>query len=136
MGDEQAFERPDRDLGTLVAEAIEQVKTLINSQIELAKIKMKQAFTKFAIAAGFFGIAILTALALFWWVFHSIELAFAVIVPPWAAALITSAILLLLVITFVALGAVFIKRGQEHLPDVNTAVQDDVETIKEGFINE
>ena len=134
--DEEVFERPDRDLGTLIAEAIEQVKSVAKSQVELTKIKIKQAFTKFAVAAGFFSVAILAALALFWWLFHSIELAFALIVPPWAAALITAGILLVLVVTFVFIGVMYVKRGQQQLPDVNAAVQEDVETIKEGFIHE
>lgn len=131
-----AFQRPSQSLGSLITQAIDQFKELLRSEVELAKLKAGEAGKKFAGGIAFVSVAGLAALALFWWLFHSIELAFALILPEWAAALVTAGILLLLVIICGAIGALLFKKAKNDVPDVKAALQEDVQILKEGLGNE
>lgn len=118
---------------TLVSQVIDQFKKLVRSEIALTKTKLKKAAAQMAVGVALLVVAAVLALYMLGWLLHGVELAFALLVPVWAAALITAGILLvvILVLVSVALGA--LKRGKEHVPDVNEQVQTDINIIKEGL---
>ncbi len=130
-----AFDQDPQRVGiaSLVGLALDQGRTLISAQIELIKLKVGEAGRKFGAGAV---LAIAGLILLFYflsWIFRSVELAFALIVPAWAAALITAGIILVLIIILVAVGLLLINRGSKEASDVPAQLQTDMETVKEGI---
>ena len=127
-------EPPERpSISGLIGLAIDQIKTLITAQVELVKLKATRAFKKFGAGAIFFILALFLMIYLVFWIFHSVELAFALLVPQWAASLITLGIILLIIIIFAAIGGMLVSRGNKEMPDVPAEVQADVDAVKEGL---
>lgn len=129
-------QRPTRSLGSLMSSATSQFTSILKAEAELAKLKMKQAQKSLAGGAVLVALAALFGLALFWWLFHSIELAFALIVPAWAAALITAGILLLLLVICLVIAVLLFKDGQRKMPEVKEGVTKDFDILKEGLSDE
>lgn len=118
---------------TLISHAVDQFKKLLRSEIALTKAKFKKAAKKMAAGAVLLVVAGVFALYLLGWLLRSIEFAFALLVPQWAAALITSGILLVIVLILVSIGLASLKRGSDDIPDVGAQIQTDVDIIKEGL---
>ena len=126
-------QEPERvGIASLVGLAVDQGRTLLSAQLELVKLKAKAAGKKFGTGAVF----AIGALVLFFyflsWIFRSVELLWALLVPMWAAALITAGIILVLIILFLIIGAILINRGSKDVPDVPAQLQADVEAVMEG----
>lgn len=117
----------------LVAQTVTQARDLVYAEIELVKLKAKKAAKKIGVGAALVAVGAFFAIYLLFWIFHSIELLLALVVPAWAAALITTGIILLLLVGFLALGASLIKRGSSDGPDVSGEISANVDSIKEGL---
>lgn len=126
-------EEKDQSLPALVKVVIAQFKNLLQAEVALLKAKATQFGKTFAAAIAFFAVAIFMAIYLLWWLFHSVELAFALIVPEWAAALITSGILLVLIIICGLVGVAFAKNSRREVPAVAETVETDTKVVKEGL---
>ncbi|MFZ1362774.1 MAG: phage holin family protein [Candidatus Nanopelagicales bacterium] len=91
--------RPGDDqqsIGQLVSTAVGEVSTLVSSQIELAKAELRQSAQK-GMAAGIAGvIALILAFVLVFFVFLTIAFVIFIWLPLWAAFLITTVLLLVL----------------------------------------
>lgn len=124
---------PRQTVPELVNQLITLGSELITAQIDLIKVKVKNAVKKMGAGAVLVIIGASFGLYLIFWFFHSIELLLALVVAPWAAALITTGIILLLLILFLAIGAMLLKRGSGDIPDVPSEVKVDVEAVKEGL---
>ncbi|MFW7415511.1 phage holin family protein [Demequina sp. SO4-18] len=111
----------DSKLGKMVVNAIlgaiagKWVAT-IRTEVEVAKVELKvksrelgkgAALLAIAGALGFFMLLVLIAAAV---------LAFALILEPWAAALVVAGILLLFIVIFAAVGASKIKKNKDLVP--------------------
>lgn len=125
--------QPHPSIPTLITEAVEDGKRYFEAQLEIFKLKAmraaKQASGSIVMLLG----AVLFALLLLGWIFHSGEVALRLVVPDWAAALIVSGILLLLVIIFGAVGAILALGAKNDAPDPKAMVEDDIETLKSDF---
>ncbi|WP_022867338.1 phage holin family protein [Schaalia vaccimaxillae] len=120
-------------IGELFAALSAQVSTLISGEIELTKVKATALIKKAGTAGALLAIAAVFALYLLGWIFRSIELAIAIVLPAWAASLITAGILLLIVVIFAAIGASMLKKSSEHKPDPKAGLTKDVDAIKKGL---
>ncbi|MFT0761845.1 phage holin family protein [Scrofimicrobium sp. R131] len=125
---------PERaSLFGLVSLAFDQAKTLLTTQIELAKLKVTKAAKKFGAGAGLAVVGLILLFYFIFWFFRTIEMLFLLIVPAWAASLITLGIILLLMILLISVGALLINRGTKDVPDVGGEIQANVDAVKEGL---
>lgn len=125
--------RPNTTIGELFGELSNQISTLIRSEIELTKVKATGLAKKAGMGGGILAAAGVFALYLLGWIFHSIEEAFDLIMPPWAAALTVAGILLLIVIILAAVGALLLKKGMAEKPDPTTNMKLNIDAVKRGI---
>ena len=114
----------------LIESAVQEVKNYFESQLELLQLKLKRAANQAAASIVMIVAAVLFALLLLWWTFHTAEVALALVVPEWAAALIVWGILLLLVIVFGTIGVIMALGAKNDAPNPKEMVEDDIQTLK------
>ncbi len=110
-----------RPLPVLVRDLVEQVRRLIASELALFKAEMSAKAKDAGVGVGllvgalvfvFFALAVLVTTAV---------LAFALIVPPWLAALIVAGILLVLAGIAILIGRVSLKKVPPIIPEETKA---------------
>lgn len=113
---------PDRSLGELVSKLGDDLSGLLTTQIEIAKVEMKQEATKAAKGAGMLGgagvVGLIAVLML------SMAAAWAIAVPlnPWAGFLIVGLI-------YGAVAAVLAMQGKKKL-DATNPVPETIEELQ------
>ncbi|MDO4259676.1 MAG: phage holin family protein [Actinomycetaceae bacterium] len=124
-------------IGTLFAAVSAQIQTLVRGEVDLIKVNVTSIGKKYSKAGVFLGIAGVVALYLLGWTLHSIELALALVVPAWAAALIVTGILLLIVLIAALLGLSHIKKAnsdrETFQEDLRSNIDADVAAVKKGL---
>ena len=65
--------------------------------------------------------------------FHTIELAIDIALPAWAASLITTGILLIIVAVLAAVGASLLGKSQADVPDPKDGLTRDIDALKKGL---
>jgi Putative Actinobacterial Holin-X, holin superfamily III len=85
-----------RPLGTVVASAVDGLRTLARAHVDLAKIEVGEAASVRAKGAGMFGAAAVAAMYAVGFVAAAGAAALALVLPVWAAILIVAAVLLLI----------------------------------------
>ena len=121
---------PHASIPVLIENAVQEVKSYFESQLEVLKLKAKRTASQAAASIVMIVAAVLFALLLLWWTFHTAEVALALVVPAWAAALIVWGILLLLVIIFAPVGAIMALGAKNDAPNPKEMVEDDIQTLK------
>jgi Putative Actinobacterial Holin-X, holin superfamily III len=117
----------DRGVGTLVRDLSDQASMLVRQEIELAKAEMIEKGKKAGVGAGILGGAAVAALMMLGSLTALLILAFALIVPAWAAALIITAL-------WTAAAGVLAIKGRNALRELGKPVPGKtVETIKEDL---
>lgn len=125
--------RGNTSIGQLFAELSEQISTLVRGEIELTKVKAIAMAKKLGIGAALLAVAAVFALYLLGWIFHSIELAFALILPTWAAALVTAGIILVIVLALAITGLSLLKKSQADKPNPQENINLTVAAVKKGI---
>lgn len=120
-----------RPLPVLVRDLVAQLRRLIASELALFKAEMIAKAKSAGIGIGL----LVTALTLLFFAFATLVtcavLAFALIVPAWAAALIVAGILLLLALILVLIGRASLKRVPPLIPEQTVKnLGDDVKALK------
>ncbi|QPK81170.1 phage holin family protein [Schaalia sp. ZJ405] len=129
---EPVIEKP-QSFGDLVASLSHQISTLVNGEIELTKLKLKAKVTSIGIGGGLLAGAAVFALYLLGWVFHTIEVAIAVALPQWAAALIVTGIILVIILILALLGVKSLKESKKHQPNPKAGIEKSVDAVKKGL---
>lgn len=125
--------RGNTSIGQLFAEFSGQLSTLVRGEIELTKVKAVSMVKNLGIGAVLLAVAGVFALYLLSWVFHTVELLFGLLVPGWAAALITTGILLLIVLILAVAGLALLKKGKAEKPNPKENLALNLAAIKKGF---
>ena len=120
-------------IGALFASVTGQLSAIIRGEIELNKAKLRAFASKSGKGIALLLVAAVFALYLLGWIFHTIEIALALVVPAWAASLIVVAILLLIVLILALIGSRSLKSAQEHRPDPAASVAATKEAIEKGL---
>lgn len=120
-------------MGELFATLSSQIATLVNGEIELNKLKAKNFVKKIGVGGVLLAVAAVFTLYLLGWVFHTVEVAIAIALPAWAASLITTGILLLIVLILALVGASFLKKSQADKPDPKEHITRDINALKKGL---
>ncbi|PID97744.1 MAG: hypothetical protein CSA82_02665 [Actinobacteria bacterium] len=123
-------------VGQLFATLSTQISTLLQGEIELTKVKAADAVKKLGLGGGLLAAAGVFALYLLGWIFHTIELAIALVLPAWAASLIVLAVLLLIVLILALVGKARLKAGQAAKPDPKSGLNTSVDAFKKGLRHE
>jgi uncharacterized membrane protein YqjE len=79
---------PERTITDIVKDTLTNIQDIIRSEVQLAKIEVKEEATKASAAAVMFGVAAVTGLLGFAFCCLCIVYALALVLPAWAAALI------------------------------------------------
>ncbi len=124
---------PRPSIARLVDSVVDEGRKMIVAQVELLKQQAQSTAKRGAGAIGAFVAAALFGLALFWWTFHTVEVAIAVALPEWAAALIVWGLLVVLAAVSALVGKKQLDKAKEAAPDPKLMVEQDVEAVKEGL---
>ena len=110
-----------------------QLSAIIRGEIELNKAKLRAFASKSGKGIALLLVAAVFALYLLGWIFHTIEIALALVIPAWAASLIVVGIILLIVLILALVGARSLKSAQQHRPDPAASVAATKEAIEKGL---
>jgi membrane protein len=125
---------PQRPVGQLVGDAVEQLSRLVRNEMRLAAAEVRDKGKRAGAGAGLFGAAgvlagyggaALAAAAI---------VALGLVVAWWLAAVIVGAVLLLTAGILAALGTRQVKTALPPVPeDTADSVKADIQTVKEGL---
>ncbi|UOE43568.1 phage holin family protein [Agromyces larvae] len=119
----------ERSLFTLIGELPDRVSTLVRAEIDQIKAELSYKAKHFGIGAGLMVVAAFVGIFLLGTLIATGILALALVMPPWAAALTVSGILLLIIAILVWIGIVSFKRGAEPLESIES-LKRDVDMVK------
>ena len=114
----------ERSLFTLVGELPDQVSALVRAEIEQVKAELSYKAKHFGIGAGLVVVAGFVGFFLLGTLIATGILALSLVMPGWAAALIVSGVLLLIIAILVGIALVNFRRGSEPLESIESVRQD------------
>ena len=117
-------ETTKRPLGTVVASAVDGVRTLLRKHVELAKLEVGAAVSVRAAGAGMMLVAGVLAMFAFGFVAAAGAAALALVLPTWAAILIVAVLLL-------AIAGVLVLVGRHAIRTAPPMAERSQETLKE-----
>lgn len=120
-------------LGELVATMTHQMTTLVKDEIALFKAQLAEKGQRFGIGIGLFvGAAVLGFFAFAVLITTGI-LALALVLQPWAAALIMFGVLIVLAAVLALIGKKQFEAASEVKPAVTENLKHDLDIVKEGL---
>jgi hypothetical protein len=114
----------ERSLFTLLGELPDRVSTLVRAEIDQVKAEMTYKAKHFGIGAGLVVGAAFVGIFLLGTLIATGILALSLVMPGWAAALIVSGVLLLIILVLVGIAMLNFKRGSEPLESIESVRQD------------
>ena len=120
-------------IGALFASVTGQISSIIRDEVELNKAKLRAFASKSGKGIALLLVAAVFALYLLGWIFHTIEIALALVVPAWAASLIVVGILLVIVLVLALAGKSSLQSAQKHRPDPAASIAATKEAIEKGL---
>lgn len=122
---------PKRSLAALIADIPRLLGDLVRGEIESLKSEMVGKLKNAGIGIGLFAGAAFFALFALMVLIAAAVLAFAEILPAWAAALIVAGILLVITAILVLVGVKLLKKGTPPAPtETIESIKSDVRAIK------
>ncbi|WP_142137664.1 phage holin family protein [Acidovorax sp. SLBN-42] len=114
----------ERSLFTLIGELPDRVSDLVRAEIDQIKAELSYKAKHFGIGAGLIAAAAFVGIFLLGTLIATGILALALVLPAWAAALIVSGVLLLIILILVGIAALNFRRGSEPLESIESLRQD------------
>lgn len=119
----------ERSLLTLIGELPERFSNLIRAEIDQIKAELGYKAKHFGIGAGLVVVAGFVGIFLLGTLIATGILALSLVMPGWAAALIVSGVLLLIVLILLGIAWRSFKRGSEPLETIES-VRQDIDAVK------
>lgn len=119
----------ERSLFTLLGELPDRVSTLVRAEIDQVKAEMTYKAKHFGIGAGLVVGAAFVGIFLLGTLIATGILALSLVMPGWAAALIVSGVLLLIILVLVGIAMLNFKRGSEPLESIES-LRRDLDVVK------
>jgi O-antigen ligase len=116
--------KDDRSLYTLVGELPDRVSTLVRAEIDQIKAEIGYKVKHFGIGAGLVAGAAFVGIFLLGTLITTGILALALVMPAWAAALVVSGVLLIIIAILVGIAYSNFKRGSEPLESIESLRRD------------
>lgn len=132
----RASEKGAPTIGELFGALSTQVTSLVRGEIELTKSKASAYASRMGVGVGLLVGAAVFGLYLLGWVFHTVEVALALVLPAWAASLIVVGILLLIVLVLALLGKRALDRAKQTVPAPKEGINASVGAFKKGLRHE
>jgi hypothetical protein len=110
-------ERDEQGVGAAAQSVAEHASAIVRLELELAALELKRKLTALGIGIGFGAGAAVLSLFFVGFVFATIAAALALVVPWWAALLIVTGIILVLIAALVLLAVNRIKKGTPPVPE-------------------
>jgi hypothetical protein len=114
----------ERSLFTLIGELPDRVSTLVRAEIDQVKAELSYKAKHFGIGAGLIAAAAFVGIFLLGTLITTGILALALVLPAWAAALIVSGVLLLIILILVGIAVLNFRRGSEPLESIESLRRD------------
>ncbi|MGR2752475.1 phage holin family protein [Agromyces arachidis] len=114
----------ERSLFTLVGELPDRVSALVRAEIDQVKAEMSYKAKHFGIGAGLVVGAAFVGIFLLGTLIATGILALSLVMPGWAAALVVSGVLLLIILILLGIAALNFRRGSEPLESIESVRQD------------
>ena len=114
----------ERSLFTLLGELPDRVSTLVRAEIDQIKAELSYKAKHFGIGAGLVVGAAFVGIFLLGTLIATGILALSLVMPGWAAALVVSGVLLLIILTLLGITMLNFKRGSEPLESIESVRQD------------
>ena len=126
-----AEEEPKLSMGALFARFSTQISDLFRAEIALTKAQAKESGKRFGLAGAMFAGAAVFALFMLGWLIQAMYFGWLGLVGAnWAAALLTAAVLFVIVAILALVGLVSAKQAKNHIPEPQKHIQKDVATLK------
>lgn len=122
----------ERTLGQLVADATNDVSTIVRSEIALAKAEITTEAKTAARGAGLFAAAGFVGLLGLIFLFHTVAQVIAIWLPLWAGYLITTALLLLVAGVLALVGRRSMQKMKGKPERTIKNAQETISTLKSG----
>jgi hypothetical protein len=114
----------ERSLFTIVGEIPDQISALVRAEIDQIKAELSYKAKHFGIGAGLAVAAAFVGIFLLGTLIATGILALSLVMPGWAAALIVSGVLLLIIAILLWIAMVNFRRGSEPLESIESVRQD------------
>ena len=114
----------ERSLFTLVGELPDQISALVRAELDQVKAELSYKAKHFGIGAGLVVVAGFVGIFLLGTLIATGILALSLVMPGWAAALIVSGVLLLIIAILVGIALANFRRGSEPLESIESVRQD------------
>ena len=114
----------ERSLFMLIGELPDRVSDLVRAEIDQVKAELSYKAKHFGIGAGLVAAAAFVGIFLLGTLITTGILALALVLPAWAAALIVSGVLLLIILILVGIAALNFRRGSEPLESIESLRRD------------
>lgn len=114
----------ERSLFTLLGELPDRISTLVRAEIDQVKAEMTYKAKHFGIGAGLVVGAAFVGIFLLGTLIATGILALSLVMPGWAAALVVSGVLLLIILILLGVAMLNFKRGSEPLESIESVRQD------------
>lgn len=114
----------ERSLFTLLGELPDRISTLVRAEIDQVKAELTYKAKHFGIGAGLVVGAAFVGIFLLGTLIATGILALSLVMPGWAAALVVSGVLLLIILILLGIAVLNFKRGSEPLDSIESVRQD------------
>lgn len=114
----------ERGLFTLLGELPDRISTLVRAEIDQVKAELTYKAKHFGIGAGLVVVAAFVGIFLLGTLIATGILALSLVMPGWAAALIVSGVLLLIILILLGVAVLNFKRGSEPLESIESVRRD------------
>lgn len=114
----------ERSLFTIVGELPDQISALVRAEIDQVKAELSYKAKHFGIGAGLAAAAAFVGIFLLGTLITTGILALSLVMPAWAAALVVSGVLLLIIAILLGVAMVNFRRGSEPLESIESVRQD------------
>ena len=119
----------ERSLFTLIGELPDRISDLVRAEITQIKAEIGYKVKHFGIGAGLVAAAAFVGVFLLGTLIATGILALALVMPGWAAALVVSGVLLLIIAILLGIAYVNFKRGSEPLESIES-LRRDLDVVK------
>ncbi|MDQ0894257.1 phage holin family protein [Agromyces ramosus] len=119
----------ERSLFTLIGELPDTVSTLVRAEIDQIKAEISYKIKHFGIGSGLVAGAAVVGIFLLFTLIVAAIFALALVMPGWAAALVVSGVLLLIIAILLWIAYVNFKRGAEPLETIES-LRADLDVLK------
>ncbi|USR79588.1 phage holin family protein [Arcanobacterium pinnipediorum] len=120
-------------IGELVAKITSQFSALVRDEIKYTTLQAQTKVKRLGVGGVLLAVAGIFALYMLGFIFTSIAMAFALIVPEWAGYLITAGILLVIILILALIGKRSLDKAKKTEIDPKSGLTKNVDAIKKGF---